>query len=156
MKFTLDAAKWRCGANRKNGEEVIRLGRGDTSLLNEKGYQCCVGQFAEQCGIEKDRLLDVSKAGGISLPTTKSGRVKPIPFVTITSGGKWNNGWVEDKQFAQVLYTLNDDTGRDKATGKKIKLTVEQKVAAIRKILKAQGHSLRVINLKKAIKAAKK
>lgn len=46
-KLVLDYSKWRCGSN---GEH--KLGKGDTLLENEDGFQCCLGQFSLQLNKE--------------------------------------------------------------------------------------------------------
>jgi hypothetical protein len=58
--FTLDYAKWICGSplSHKLNEETT-AGRGATSLLNEEGYMCCLGQFSAQCGMPEPLLLNV-------------------------------------------------------------------------------------------------
>lgn len=52
MQFTLDVSKWRCGFESEN-----KLGDGNTMLLNDEGYMCCLGQFSQQCGVLQDDLL---------------------------------------------------------------------------------------------------
>lgn len=53
--LTLDLKKWRCGGDYGvKGESS--LGRGETELLNKQGCMCCLGQFAEQAGINRKDL----------------------------------------------------------------------------------------------------
>ncbi len=54
MKLKLDYKIWRCG-----GYSIginSKLGVGDTSLLNEQGYMCCLGQWCKQLGVPEDKL----------------------------------------------------------------------------------------------------
>lgn len=54
-ELVLDYKIWRCG-----GCETYRsnlVGEGYTSLLNSKGYMCCLGQFCQQAGVVKHLLL---------------------------------------------------------------------------------------------------
>jgi hypothetical protein len=46
-KLILDYSKWRCGMDGANS-----LGDGETALLNDKGFMCCLGMFGKQCGID--------------------------------------------------------------------------------------------------------
>lgn len=46
MKFTIDRATWRNGGH----------GVGPTRLLNEMGYQCCLGFVEEQLGLERAQI----------------------------------------------------------------------------------------------------
>jgi len=53
-KLILDYSKWRCGGD---GDGINVKGKGRTSLLNEYGFSCCLGQFEQQMGVPIDRLL---------------------------------------------------------------------------------------------------
>ena len=54
MNFILDCKTWRSG-----GDSVNRLGDGPTYMLNYLGEMCCLGQFCEQLGVDRELLLDV-------------------------------------------------------------------------------------------------
>ncbi len=58
-RLTLNYKVWRCGAD---GDELdgVKHGTGDTSLRNENGYECCLGQFCKQSGVPVKRIKDVS------------------------------------------------------------------------------------------------
>ena len=49
--LTIDYSKWRCGFNGKN-----QVGKGDTKLHNDEGYECCLGQWANQAGVQTGDL----------------------------------------------------------------------------------------------------
>ncbi len=49
----IDRSKWRCGAERAyslGDDDEISHGKGDTMLLNDEGYKCCLGFACEQLG----------------------------------------------------------------------------------------------------------
>ena len=46
MNFIIDYSKWRCGGNGEN-----KLGEGETYMLNQEGFMCCLGQCQSQLGI---------------------------------------------------------------------------------------------------------
>lgn len=46
----IDRSKWRTATS----------GRGDTMLLNDEGYMCCLGFRCHQMGIPEEDLLDIS------------------------------------------------------------------------------------------------
>jgi len=52
-KLILDYSKWRCGMDGGNS-----LGYGETALLNNKGFMCCLGQFGKQCGVPDNELFE--------------------------------------------------------------------------------------------------
>jgi hypothetical protein len=58
MKFTIDAANWRCWDR----------GKGSTILLNKEGYRCCLGFVENQLGIPDEELLDVCTPSGVDTP----------------------------------------------------------------------------------------
>ena len=55
-ELVLDYKIWRSGGPFHYHGEVV--GEGDTQLLNEGGYMCCLGQFCEQAGVPRDSLHD--------------------------------------------------------------------------------------------------
>lgn len=65
MNFTIDKSKWRCGGDGQVGPHV--LGEGETFLLNEQGYMCCLGQCMVHEGIAIDKLLNVTIPGGLTV-----------------------------------------------------------------------------------------
>lgn len=52
MRFTVDRSKWRFGDTADLGD-----GRGETLLLNSKGYMCCLGFCMKQLGYADDDLI---------------------------------------------------------------------------------------------------
>jgi len=48
-KFVVDRSTWNNG----------RHGKGLAELLNKKGYRCCLGFVASQCGVSDEKLLKV-------------------------------------------------------------------------------------------------
>ena len=55
-ELVLDYRIWRSGGHRAEG--LNKVGKGDTSLLNEEGYMCCLGQFCQQAGVIKHYLVN--------------------------------------------------------------------------------------------------
>lgn len=51
MKFTIDRSKWRCGDC-----GPYAAGAGDTLLLNDQGFMCCLGQIELLLGRNTDVL----------------------------------------------------------------------------------------------------
>ena len=49
MNFTIDRSKWRCGGD--DGK-----GWGETQLLNEEGFMCCLGQCSLQSGLSEEEI----------------------------------------------------------------------------------------------------
>lgn len=60
LSFTVKLSKWRCGFSDGNVEDAKRdttLGKGETSLLNDYGYKCCLGFACQQAGY-KGKISD--------------------------------------------------------------------------------------------------
>jgi hemin uptake protein HemP len=55
-ELVLDYKIWRSGGPFHYHGEVV--GEGDTQLLNNEGYMCCLGQFCEQAGVDRYFLRD--------------------------------------------------------------------------------------------------
>lgn len=62
MKFVIDRSKWRCGGNSYN-----KQGLGETQLLNEEGYMCCLGQISCQLGIPENKLLGYGTPSSLNI-----------------------------------------------------------------------------------------
>src|SRR5688572_2747286 len=62
-EFTIDRSKWRCGGGTPTADskkmKPTERGLGPVKLLNHDGFQCCLGQIAEQMGVPREELLDV-------------------------------------------------------------------------------------------------
>lgn len=119
MKFPktliLDVKTWRCGANGNN-----RLGKGSTSLLNNEGYMCCLGQFCKQ--------VDAKICG--SSPCS----------ITHIDPSFDNNLLVQesiDSAFSAVAMEINDDPNT----------TPKQKIKKLRSLCKKYRRRLVVKNL---------
>ena len=112
--YTLDVRKWRCGGS---GEHA--LGEGDTYLRNSRGYMCCLGQFAEQRGVDV--------GSNIFLDPSQVGVVYDRRFVTPE---------LCDTDLTRDLEVAND----------KPKTTPAEKVAKIRELLAGSGAELVVID----------
>jgi hypothetical protein len=59
-KFIIDRSIWRTGDKPKKGN-CVYTGEGETKLLNQQGFMCCLGMVCEQMGVPRNHLLDVSE-----------------------------------------------------------------------------------------------
>lgn len=58
IKVTIDRSKWRTGLYSLN-----RTGEGNTALLNEEGYMCCLGFCMAASKVSMKNLLNISAPG---------------------------------------------------------------------------------------------
>jgi len=127
--YTLDVAKWRCGGARLIDEiDTNALGFGLTRMLNDKGYKCCLGQFAEQKGVNLAELLDAST------PSDYSSRTKVLydeNFVRRSEATEFKN-----TELAYALIDINDNNFT----------SVKYKLKEIQSLLVCHGHTLTIIN----------
>lgn len=64
--YVLDYSTWRSG-----DISVNKVGEGDTNLLNKDGYSCCLGQFAQQKGVRRHKLLGLVEPCGLAYHLSK-------------------------------------------------------------------------------------
>lgn len=119
MEYVLDVAKWRCGGTGPN-----QLGRGDTSMLNEKGYMCCLGQFAKNRGITDKQLLNFGTPEAVS----KTIRNRYDTLFIDKDG--------DNTELAEGFIRINDN----------FDTTPQHKIERINTRLIEYGHTLKVIN----------
>jgi hypothetical protein len=148
-EYTLDIAKWRCGGDVWNVCKNSRYstGEGETSLRNNEGYMCCLGQFAYQVVSEEDadptehyfpheladafleRYFPHQLAGALL-------KVYDPNFVTYNSGCGVNVSYFDDTKLAKDCADINDS----KTT------TVMEKVRKLSELLADEGITLLVKN----------
>jgi hypothetical protein len=121
----LDYSKWRCGGN--NAKEN-KLGSGETSLLNSEGFMCCLGQWSLQLdkNLTKKEIKEHGAPSRISL-------TKKIPLLT-----KKDEGGNIDTAFSNRAIHINDG----------YETTPDQKISALRRLMKKWKYKLKVINKK--------
>ena len=126
-EYTLDVSKWRCG---RNGPK--KLGEGDTQLLNEQGYSCCLGQFALDAGVDPEVMLDdaCGNPSDLSNVLDKAYDHNFVKLSILTNFCQYQNTGL-----AINLMRINDG----------VYTTYQQKIKEIRKALEKEGHALKVI-----------
>ena len=123
--YKLDVSKWKSGP----GNNKFTTGTGSTCMLNEKGYMCCLGQFAKQKGVSDDHLLDKGDPSDVYHSIQK----------------RYDQAFVHKgkvTKLAKKLIDINDSMREYK------KFTPKQRADAIRAELKKHGHTLTVIGYK--------
>lgn len=122
--LTLNYATWRSGGDTRLHSCLIPanvLGTGQTALLNDEGYMCCLGQFSAQQGIKKKLLLNVTSPAYIRVPY-------------LIKNFLLDNG--VNSMFSINAMEINDDN----------KTTPEEKIKLLKVLCKEEGFILRVIN----------
>lgn len=130
--FILDIQKWRCGADSRDYK--TRIGSGSTSLKNEQGFSCCIGQFCKQIGIPEDKLIDIATPECLKdyLPEMEY----PSLFDSIFVFKESEKTKFCDSKLSRELMGINDNVG----------MTIGMKIREIRKTLEKNGHTLTVQN----------
>lgn len=118
-KLTLDYSKWRCGGDGERNDNV--LGEGDTRLLNDYGYSCCLGQWSSQLGAADEDLLDRGDPSELSFR---------VPLFLSEMQPYCNS------KLANDCIDINDESAT----------TTEEKIEKLSKILAEEGIELEVIN----------
>jgi hypothetical protein len=94
QKLILDYSKWRSGGKGPN-----RVGKGDTLLLNDEGFMCCLGQFCKQLNplITDDTILNRGTPGGLR---------EDIPLLNVNIG---ISSFHTETVLSQEAIKINDD-----------------------------------------------
>ena len=114
--YKLDVSTWRCG---NPAFPPSYIGKGDTFMLNDEGYMCCLGQFAKQKNVSDEHLLKKSTPMGVD--------IKYDPAFCLSD---------RNTRLSRILMDINDC----------ILTTPKEKVISIQKELENYGHTLTVIN----------
>lgn len=120
MKLILDYAKWRCGFYGK-----YQLGVGSTTLLNDEGYMCCLGQWSQQLGAVYSELINKTS------PVTFKRVLLPLT--------NFSNGHVHNSELSIKAMEINDNEYT----------TIGEKLSQLTELLKTHNIELEVINMPK-------
>lgn len=120
--LTLDVANWKCGKVDYTRNTEFTRGHGVTSLLNEEGFMCCLGQFALQLGLTPGNILNRG------VPCTVSRNIVKLRPLLV-------DGY-DDSCFSSDCMRINDN----------VKLTIHQKIVALTFLCEIEGITLKVIN----------
>ena len=141
-ELVLDYNRWICGKPhitkcRKDSKDNF-LGEGSTKLLNEKGYQCCLGQFVEQAGISKEDML------GLGTPSDFVLRSKGDCSNVVKSFAKVfdNWRWTVNTSLAEDAISINDDIGT----------TIQEKTKELKELFSTYGYKIKFVNFPKHLK----
>lgn len=120
-KLIIDRTKWRTGSA---GETAT--GKGDTALLNEEGFMCCLGFECLRRGFTEDEI------SGQPEPETMifNEGFKKDRFGDMVNDSGYNKSWVDE------AISINDD----------ILSTRDEKEEKIQKIFAGQGIEVEFIN----------
>ena len=129
--FTIDCNTWRCGDDGK-----YKLGEGNTTLLNNEGFMCCLGQVALQLDVHEADLLGVGEPEGVESDT--------IFGLLVTN--EWDEDSENDIKHNTVLSSeamgINDNGNT----------TIETKINDLKELFKADGYGLEFINIPADVK----
>jgi hypothetical protein len=126
-KLILDYSKWRCGYE---GEH--KLGEGQTLLLNEEGYMCCLGQFARQLNgkITNSVLLHKGEPGDIVV------EIPNLNLVRDYGSSDEADFQSENTSLSDNAIEINDEAGT----------TPEEKIGELKKLFGDYNYEIEVIN----------
>ena len=133
-KLILDVSIWRCGKHSayygsSQDNDNTGTGQGNTKLLNDEGYMCCLGQFAHQAGVSKEELLDHSYPHELPEEFYIEGLVFEFNIE--------DSFFPSSTDFAKEAITINDDT----------KTTVKRKTELLQTLCTEYNMKLTVENL---------
>ena len=124
-KFIIDRSKWRCGGHLGASENAV--GEGETMLLNEEGFMCCLGQVAKQLGIK-----DIDLLGAVTPRQLKKPSVEAVRGLLVSEpGSDLNVGELHTALAYSALETNDDPT-----------LTSQDRERALTELFERSGYTL--------------
>ena len=124
--YVLDYSTWRSGDSSAN-----KVGNGDTKMLNDEGYSCCLGQFAQQKGIQRNNLLDLVE------PNCVAARISKVYDKNFCAVSKGDKKVFSDTELSSELIHINDSHTQ----------TPAKKLFKIRRLLHDAGCRLVIKNM---------
>lgn len=121
--YTIDYKKWRSGSETSN-----QVGIGDTELINEEGYMCCLGQICRQINPTLNLLH-------ITTPVVLG---EKIPHLTDT----YRNNYINSPLSLQAV-SIND-----------AEKEIYMRIYKLKNLFHKNGITLRFINVPKHIKVS--
>ena len=126
--FTIDCNTWRCGDNGK-----YKLGEGNTVLLNDEGFMCCLGQVALQLDVHEADLLGKGEPDQLDID---------IELLTIRYNGDEEEFIIANSVLSLDAMRINDST----------ESTVSQKMKDLKELFNDKGYDLEFINIPADVK----
>lgn len=123
--LVLKKSKWICGLPDKEGDRRgYTLGRGNTDLLNNKGFMCCLGQFS----LQLDKSLNQCDIIGKTEPSDLDVEIPGLSN-EISEGF---SRYFKNTQLTNDAIDLNDN----------YKITVTEKVKRLKKLFSKHGYKI--------------
>lgn len=127
--FTIDCNTWRCGDNGK-----YKLGEGNTTLLNNEGFMCCLGQVALQLDVHEADLLGKGEPDQLDID---------IELLTIRyNSDEEELSIIANSELSSDAMRINDST----------ESTVSQKMKDLKELFNDNGYDLEFINIPADVK----
>lgn len=131
MEFVIDRTKWRCGGN--NGFTTVNeRGLGDTFLLNDEGYMCCLGHVALQCGLLREEISGHSDYGDFISDSAEKDSLSKLTTCLLAHGEDQDTKSLLDELQVTAI-AINDDP----------KLSEEEREAELIEHFAKHGHTMR-------------
>jgi len=126
-ELILDYKKWRCGGD---NDGINALGLGDTCLLNDEGFMCCLGQFSKQINedLRNNNILGIGEPEDIAI------HIHDLNFVDNDAEAE-NNGY-SNTNLTYLAININDNEDT----------TPQEKIVFLTNLFKEHDYEIKVIN----------
>lgn len=132
-KFVLDYSTWRSGGEEYDDSDNV-VGKGDTELLNEEGYMCCLGQLCLQLGLVEEDIRDYTSPGTVAKYKEHTTE-KLIPLLATSHRIDTNSA------FSLRAMEINDNS----------EFTIGKRIAHLKKLFVENGIEMEVINMPESL-----
>lgn len=140
--FTIDCNTWRCGDKQVNVKtdpvdinSNTSLGMGNTSLLNEQGFMCCLGQIAKQLDVYQGSLLSIGEPS--EMPVADAVEPLMVRIIEKDEFGNTETDYFANTELSTEAMTINDH----------LTITIADKMADLKDLFKSEGYRLEFINV---------
>lgn len=101
-QLIIDRAKWRTGNFGRN-----RTGVGNTQLLNDDGYMCCLGFYCLQAGIPSENIMGVTQPDDILNVRKFYNKYEDMELLLVDREFADDSMLITD--FTTIAMSINDD-----------------------------------------------
>ena len=113
MRFAVDRSRWRCGDLSERSHGI-----GETKLLNEHGYRCCLGFVGHQLGCPDDKM-------------EAHGEPAQCNYFRKVIGRRTEDGWINTR-LTDAAMEINDSEELSRA----------DREVALKALFKKHGHEI--------------
>jgi hypothetical protein len=104
-KFIIDRSQWRTGA-----DSNYATGKGDTNLVNEQGFMCCLGFYCLQAGVAQPAITGVGLPEDLDTEVIKAYNNTDLALLIREEENYYGDIIIRNSKLADNAVDINDST----------------------------------------------